>query len=131
MGEFWRATAAVLLTVILTLAVGRQEKDISVLLSMAVCCLVGMMALSYLKPVLELMEELGQLGEVAGDTLEILLKAVGIALVSEIAGMLCNDAGNGSLGKLLQMLGSAAILYLSIPIFRSLLTLIQEILGEI
>lgn len=131
MGEFWRATAAVLLTVILALAVGRQEKDISVLLSMAVCCLVGMMALSYLKPVLELMEELGQLGEVAGDTLEILLKAVGIALVSEIAGMLCNDAGNGSLGKLLQMLGSAAILYLSIPIFRSLLTLIQEILGEI
>lgn len=131
MGEFWRATAAVLLTVILTLAVGRQEKDISVLLSMAVCCLVGMMALSYLKPVLELMEELGQLGEVAGGTLEILMKAVGIALVSEIAGMLCNDAGNGSLGKLLQMLGSAAILYLSIPIFRSLLTLIQEILGEI
>lgn len=131
MGEFWRATAAVLLTVILTLAVGRQEKDISVLLSMAVCCLVGMMALSYLKPVLGLMEELGQLGEVAGGTLEILMKAVGIALVSEIAGMLCNDAGNGSLGKLLQMLGSAAILYLSIPIFRSLLTLIQEILGEI
>lgn len=131
MGTFWKAVAGVLLTVILALAVGKREKDISVLLSMAACCLVGVVALSYLKPVLELMEELGQLGEVAGETLEILMKAVGIALVSEIGGMLCADAGNGSLGKLLQMLGSAAILYMSIPIFRSLLSLIQEILGEL
>lgn len=131
MDGFWKATAAILLTVVLTLAVGRQEKDLSALLSMAVCCLVGIVALSYLKPVLEFMEELGELGEISGGTLEILMKAVGIALVSELAGMLCSDAGSSSLGKMLQMLGSAAILFLSIPLFRSLLTLIQEILGEI
>lgn len=131
MDGFWKATAAILLTVVLTLAVGKQEKDLSALLSMAVCCLVGIVALSYLKPVLELMEELGELGEISGGTLEILMKAVGIALVSELAGMLCSDAGSSSLGKMLQMLGSAAILFLSIPLFRSLLTLIQEILGEI
>lgn len=131
MDGFWKATAAILLTVVLTLAVGKQEKDLSALLSMAVCCLVGIVALSYLKPVLELMEELGELGEISGGTLEILMKAVGIALVSELAGMLCSDAGSSSLGKMLQMLGSAVILFLSIPLFRSLLTLIQEILGEI
>lgn len=131
MEGFWKAAAAILLTVILALAVGKREKDISVLLSMAACCLAGAAAISYLEPVLELMGELGELGAVSGGTLEILMKAVGIALVSEIAGMLCADAGNGSLGKMLQMLGSAAILYLSIPLFRALLTLIQEILGEI
>lgn len=131
MDGFWKAAAAILLTVILALAVGRQEKDLSVLMSMAVCCLAGVIAISYLEPVMDLMWELGELGEVSGGTLEILMKAVGIALVSEIAGMLCTDAGNGSLGKMLQMVGSAAILYLSIPLFRSLLTLIQEILGEL
>lgn len=131
MDEFWKATAAILLTVILILAVGKQEKDISVLLGMAVCCLAGVIAISYLEPVVDLLRELGQLGEVSDSTLGILMKAVGIALVSEIAGMLCSDSGSASLGKMLQMLGSAAILYLSIPIFRGLLTLIQEILGEI
>lgn len=131
MDGFWKAAAAILLTVILALAVGRQEKDLSVLMSMAVCCLAGVIAISYLEPVMDLMWELGELGEVSGGTLEILMKAVGIALVSEIAGMLCTDAGSGSLGKMLQMVGSAAILYLSIPLFRSLLTLIQEILGEL
>lgn len=131
MEGFWKATAAILLTVILIVAVGKQEKDISVLLGMAVCCLAGVIAISYLEPVVDLMWELGQLGEISGSTLGILMKAVGIALVSEIAGMLCSDSGSVSLGKMLQMLGSAAILYLSIPIFRGLLTLIQEILGEI
>lgn len=131
MEGFWKATAAILLTIILIVAVGKQEKDISVLLGMAVCCLAGVIAISYLEPVVGLMWELGQLGEISGSTLGILMKAVGIALVSEIAGMLCSDSGSASLGKMLQMLGSAAILYLSIPIFRGLLTLIQEILGEI
>lgn len=131
MEGFWKATAAILLTVILIVAVGKQEKDISVLLGMAVCCLAGVIAISYLEPVVDLMWELGQLGEISGSTLGILMKAVSIALVSEIAGMLCSDSGSVSLGKMLQMLGSAAILYLSIPIFRGLLTLIQEILGEI
>lgn len=131
MEAFWKATAAALLAVILILAVGKREKDIGVVLSMAVCCLVGIAALSYLQPVLTFFDELGTVGQLQEGTLGILIKAVGIALVSEIAGLMCSDAGNGSLGKLLQMLGSAAILYLSIPVFQGMLSLIREILGEL
>ncbi len=131
MDTFWKATAAVLLTVILSLAVGKREKDIAVLLVMAACCLVGVLALSYLEPVFDLLRELGDLGDIQSDMLGLLMKAVGIALVSEVAGILCTDGGNGSLGKMLQILGSAAILYLSIPLIQTLLELIQEILGEL
>lgn len=129
MAEFWKAVALALITAVLALTVGK--KDISLVLSLGACCLVGAIAAAYLKPVLGLLEELGALGEVSGETLEILTKAVGIALVSEMAGLICADAGNGSLGKLLQMLGSAAILCLSLPLFRGLLALIREILGEL
>lgn len=130
MDGFWKAAAAVLIAVVLGLAVGKQEKDISVLLTMAVCCMVAVTAISYLEPVLDLLWELESTAELQNGVLGILLKAAGIALVAEIAGMICSDAGNGSLGKTLQMLGSAAILYLSIPIFQTFLTLIREILGE-
>ncbi len=119
------------MTLILTLAVGKREKDLSVVLAMAGCCFVGICGIFYLRPVVDLMRQLAQMGNVQGTILEILLKAVGIALVSETAGMLCTDAGNGALGKMLQTLGGAAILYLSIPLFQSVLTLIQDILGEL
>ena len=84
-----------------------------------------------LEPVLDFLRELETLGDLQGDMLGILLKAVGIGLVSEIAGLVCTDAGNGSLGKTLQMLGSAVILYLSLPIFTAMLELIREILREL
>lgn len=131
MGLFWKAAGAVLIAVVLGLSLGKQEKDFAVLLTLAVCCMVMAIAVSYLEPVLDFLRELEALGDLQGDMLGVLLKAVGIGLVAEIAGMVCTDAGNGSLGKQLQMLGSAAILYLSIPIFSALLSLIQEILGEL
>lgn len=130
MEGFWKAAAAVLIAVVLGLSLGRQ-KDISVVLTMAVCCVVCMTAFSYLEPVLDFLRELEALGDLQGDTLGILLKAVGIGLVSQIAGLVCTDAGNGSLGKAIQMLGSAVILYLSLPIFSALLELIREILREL
>ena len=125
-GTWWK----VLLAVVLGLSLGKQ-KDIGVLLTMAVCCMVAMIAISYLEPVLDFLRELETLGDLQGDMLGILLKAVGIGLVSEIAGLVCTDAGNGSLGKTLQMLGSAVILYLSLPIFTAMLELIREILREL
>lgn len=131
MDTFWKAAASVLLAVVLVPAVAKTEKDISVLLTMAVCCLVAAAALSYLEPVLDLLWELKALGDLSGEMLEILMKAVGIGLVAEIAGMICADAGNGSLGKTLQILASAAILYLSIPLFQAFLTLVQEILNQL
>lgn len=131
MALFWKAAAGGLLTVVLCLALGKTGKDMGTLLSMAVCCMVAMIVISYLEPVMDFMRELEELGDLQGDMLGILLKAMGIGLIAEIAGMVCTDAGNSSLGKTLQMLGGAVVLWLSIPIFRALLELIQQILGEI
>ena len=131
MDDFWKAAAAVLLTVILSLAIGKQEKDISVLLTMAASCMTAVIAIYYLEPVLDFLRDLETVGNLQNGLLDVLLKAVGIALVAELAGMACTDAGCGSLGKSLQLLASAAILYLSIPVFRTLLTLIRDILGEL
>ena len=63
--------------------------------------------------------------------LAILIKALGVGLASEIASMICTDAGNASLTKAIQLLGGAVILYLSVPMFSALMDLIQKIVGEL
>ena len=128
MAIFWKAAAAALVTVILSLALGKQEKDIGAILSMAVCCIVMVSALIYLEPVLDFLRELEAVGDLQGDFLGTLLKALGIGLVAEIASTVCTDAGNGSLGKTVQTLGSAVILYLSLPVFRALMDMVSQIL---
>ena len=131
MAMFWKAAAAALIAVILSLALGKQEKDIGAILSMFVCCMIMVSALVYLEPVLEFLRELQEIGDLQGDFLGILLKALGIGLVTEIAATVCADAGNASLGKTLHTLGAAVILYISLPVFRSMLDLLRKILEEV
>lgn len=129
MGLYWKAAAAVLLAVVMILALGR--KDLGLLLGLAVCVMVCLAALEYLEPVTEFLQTLEDLGGLDGNMIRILLKAVGIGLLTEIAGLVCTDSGNGSLAKALQLLGTAVILWMALPLFTSLLELIQEILGNL
>jgi hypothetical protein len=48
-----------------------------------------------------------------------------------LAGLICTDAGNGALGKALQLLTGAVILWLSIPLIQALIELLSEMLGEV
>ena len=126
---YWKAAGAVLITVLLGLMLGRQ--DLLALLTLAGCVLVGLAVLSFLEPVVEFLRRLGQMGDLRGEFVKILLKAVGVGMVTELTAMLCRDGGNASLGQALQMLGSAVILWMSIPLFEALMDLIQRILGEV
>lgn len=131
MDRFIQASALVLLTVIVCLILSKQEKEIGLLLSVLVCCMLGVLAISYLEPMMELIKNLRITAQLDGELLEILMKAVGVGFLAEIAGMVCTDAGNVTLGKVLQFLGSAVILWMSIPLFQRLLELVASILGEI
>lgn len=126
MDLYWKAAAAVLLAVVMILTLRRQEMGL--LLTMAVCAMVLTVAMTYLKPVLELLDTLKDVGNLDGDLIAILMKGVGIGLVTEVAVLVCNDSGSGSMGKALQLLGTVVILWLSVPLFTALLELIQEIL---
>lgn len=126
---FWKTTAAVLLAVIMTMMLRRGE--LGVVLAVAVCALGAIGAMEYLRPVRALWDSLGDLGSLDGDMVAVLVKAVGISLVTEIASMICCDSGNSSLASVLRLLGTAVILWLSVPIFTALLELIRQILEGI
>ena len=129
MSEFWKTTSLILLTVILSLAVGKTERDISAVLGMFTLCVAACSALAILEPVLDYLRELQDIFDLPEGLLSVLLKAVGIALVTELSATVCADAGNASLGKMLQILGGAVVLSLSVPMFRTLMTIIREMIG--
>lgn len=131
MAEYLQWTAVILIGLILSLVLGKQSRDMSLLLTLAVCVLVCLGALEFLEPVTELLRELRQLGGLDSQAVSILLKAAGIGLLSELAGLLCADAGESALGKAFQILSNAAILWLSLPLFRQIIDLIGEVLAEI
>lgn len=129
MESYWKACAIMILTVVLGAALGKTEKDLSVVLTLAACCIILMVALEYLSDILVFLWELGSgIGDRNPFT-GILLKIAGVALVTEVSSLLGADAGNSSLGKAMQILGNSVILFLSLPILEGFLEIIREILG--
>ena len=131
MNEFLKAAAGVLLAVIMVLALGKEGKQTALLLVLAVCAMVGVLALGYLQPVVDFMQRLSKVGNVSSEILGILLKVVGIGLIGEISALICTDSGNASLGKVLQILSAAVILRLALPLVEQLLDFLERVLGKV
>lgn len=128
---FIQSTAMIFLTIVLSIVLERQGKEFSLLLTLIVCCILAGIAVGFLTPVIELIRQLQAMARLDGQLLQVLLKAVGIGMVGEIATMICNDSGNSALGKVLQLVTTSVILWLSIPLLQRLLELLQEILGDV
>ena len=131
MERFYQATACVLVAVILILTLRKQGNEIALVLSVLLCCMVGFLAAGFLEPVVRFMQRLQKIGALNQELLNILLKIVGICFTAEIAGLICADSGNGALGKALQFLASAVILYLSLPLLSKLLDIVEGMLDNL
>ena len=129
MEPFWKAAAVILLTVILSVTLGKTEKDIALVLSIAACCIILVIAFQYLTEVISFLWELGNSGDWGNSFIGSLLKIAGVALTMELTGLISTDAGNSALGKAMHILGNAVILYLSLPLFEHFLSIVQEIMG--
>lgn len=123
-----KSAVGALIATVLGLVLGKYSKESAILLSIAACCMIAVSVVRYLEPSLDFIEKLQTLGAMDYNILEILLKSTGIAILSEIVVLICNDAGNSALGKTLQLLATSVILWLSLPLLNTLITLIENIL---
>ena len=131
MSDFLKATAGILTALILWLSLHKHTKDLSVLLTMVVCAMVIIAAVSFFRPVFDFISKIQKICNVDNDLLTIILKVVGIGLITEFSSLICKDAGNESMGKALQVLSSAVVLWMSLPVFEKLLSLLDKILGTV
>jgi len=131
MDLYVKAIACVLVGVVLCLSLYGKGKEISLLLAVLICVLVIGAGFSYLSSVFSFFGRLQQLIGLDNDLLQILLKAVGVAIMGEIAGLVCADAGQASMGKAVQILTAAVILWISLPLYSQILSLIEELLNGI
>ena len=128
MEVYWKALGGLLIAVVLGLILG---KDMTVMLSLAICAMGTVVAIHYLQPVLSFLKQMEKAANFQGESFQILVKILGISMVSEIAGMICADAGSGSMGKIVKILTSAVTLWIALPVFQSVLSVLQQILGEL
>jgi len=130
MDIIFKTVGIAMATVVLSLFLAKQNKDVAVLVSLAACCAIMVFAGHYLETILSFIRNLKVLGNLNDSFLRILLKSVGIGLIAEIAALICADAGNSALGKTIQITAIGAILWTALPLLSELIEMMSQILGE-
>ncbi len=129
MDLFLKLTAGILLSLVMYIVLGKSSAESAAVLSIAVCCICMLAAAAFFEPVVDFCRRLQTMGNLDSATLQILLKAVGIGLLSQVTVLLCGDAGNQSLGKALQIVAVSVILWLCLPLLENLISLLDGVLG--
>ncbi len=129
MENFLQAIALAILGAILALILGKQTRELSILLTIA--CAAAIIALSFvfLEPIVDLVVELRLLGGLQEEHVSILLRAAGMCLLTEFACGVCEDVGQSTLAKMVRFCGNGALVYIALPLLMSVVELLKELLG--
>lgn len=117
-----------IIAVFLAMAVKKDKQEFAMLIILAASLLILGLALSKINDVMNVIhmaeDYLGNNSVYIG----ILLKMVGITYVAEFSSNLCRDAGFGAVGNQIEFFGKIMIIAVSMPVIKSLLQTISEIL---
>lgn len=123
------AAAAGLVGTVLALILGQYRPEFRMLVIAAVTLLLMAMVLEQLSPVLEQLRSTMELTGLTGDYAAILFKAVGICLLTQLAGDVCRDSGESSIASKIELAGRAAILLTAMPLIQEVLAWAWELMN--
>lgn len=121
-----KMAALAMVICIFALSIKKDQPAFFLLVSMGgTVCLLGM-TLQKLEPLAAWFEALA--GGVGGAPFAVLLKVLGIALVSEFAASTCRDAGLGAVASAVDLCGRLLALLETFPLLQSLVDYFMQFL---
>ncbi|MFV0498111.1 MAG: SpoIIIAC/SpoIIIAD family protein [Candidatus Fimivivens sp.] len=127
MQEFFAVLAAALMAMLLAVTLRDLKKEYALLLSLICGILLLIWGVMALEPVVSQMSELLALTQLNTQYSALLLKALGIAICTQLASDACKDAGETAISSKVEFCGKVCLLALSLPLFEALLQLATKI----
>lgn len=107
--------------------VKKSGSEYAVLLAVGASVLILLAVLEQAGPLVSQIENLSGAGVFQGDCLNVMLKAVGIALAGQLASSVCKDADEEALACTVDLAAKVAILASALPLLLRLFEYLEEI----
>ena len=122
-----RIVVLAIIGLILTAVIKQWKADFLPLVRLAVTAVFTLCALSVATPFISFVKDL--MPESVVVWAKPLLKALGIAVLTQISSDLCRECGEASIASSVEMIGKIEILLLSIPLIEKIMALAQELIS--
>ena len=115
---------------VLIVTVKQWKPELSLPLTVACGAVMSLFLITQIAPLTEEIRSFASVDGVEAQWLGIAVKCVGICIAVQTAADVCRDAGQSALAGKLELGGKAALLIVAFPLFREMLHLAVQIMGE-
>ena len=123
-----RVAAAALLATSVCLLLKRRNPELLIPLSVVVCIFAFHAAAGALRPVISALDKAKALSGLGEAYFLPVLKCVAIGLITKAAADLCRDGSQTAMAGAVELGGTAAALFVSLPLLQTLLGLLEKLL---
>lgn len=113
---------------VLALVLRQYRPEYAVFVSLACSLLVVLYLLEGISQVMEELDKMLENTMLSGDLIRVVMKCLGVCILTELAGQTCRDAGEQAIGAKVELAGKVTLVLVSLPLFERLLRVAESLL---
>ncbi|MDR3277865.1 MAG: stage III sporulation AC/AD family protein [Oscillospiraceae bacterium] len=110
------------------LVIKKNSPEFSLLLAIAISMLAVYISADIILEILDFLKETAAAANVPNAALGVILKTVGVSIVTRLAADVCRDAGQASVSSGVEFMGAVTAVYIALPLFRTVLDMISGLI---
>lgn len=118
-----------ILSAVLCVIVRQYKPDAALGISLACGVLIMTAVVTMLAPSVAAISELAAAAGLDGGYAQVLLKALAVCYLTQLASDSCRDAGESAIASKIELAGKAAIAVISLPVFTELAQLVTDLIN--
>ncbi|MDR3238485.1 MAG: stage III sporulation protein AD [Clostridiales bacterium] len=126
--EIAQVAAIGVISVILALAIRRQNAEYALLISIAASLIIFFMLMPLLGQAVGILKNIADLIDTNTQYVGVILKIIAIAYIAEFGAQICVDAGEAAVASKIELAGKILIIVTSTPVLFGLVNLITGIM---
>ena len=111
------------------MVINQYKPEYTILVGIGTGVIILLLIMPHFSSVLKYVGELVEIGYIDANYGRIVVKALGVCILAQLASDTCKDCGQNSIASKIELGGKVSVLALSLPLFVSLLETVQKLIN--
>ncbi|SHI08300.1 stage III sporulation protein AD [Sporobacter termitidis DSM 10068] len=112
---------------VLGLVIKKNSPEMALMLTISLALIALYLAFDTIKSVTDFITSMASAAQISPAVLTVVLKAVGISIVTKLSADVCRDAGQSSVASGIELTGAFAALYIALPLFKTVMDMLESL----
>ena len=113
---------------VLGLVIKKNSPEMALMLTVALAIFTVVLSAQIISEILTFVKSVSEAAGISATVLAVVLKTVGVAVVTKISADICRDSGQASVASGVELAGSAVAVYAALPLFKTVVSMIDSLI---